>query len=52
MSASGALAGLLAGPAVMMLGYPGLSVASFAFVGAAAALIGLIVVLRTRETAE
>lgn len=52
MSASGALAGLLAGPAVMMLGYPGLSVASFAFVGAAAALIGLIAVLRTRETAE
>ena len=52
MSASGALAGLLAGPAVMLLGYPGLSVASFAFVGAAAALIGLIVVLRTRETAE
>lgn len=52
MSASGALAGLLAGPAVMTLGYPGLSVASFAFVGAAAALIGLIVVLRTRETAE
>lgn len=52
MSASGALAGLLAGPAVMMLGYPGLSIAAFAFVGAAAALIGLIVVLRTRETAE
>lgn len=52
MSASGALAGLLAGPAMMMLGYPGLSVASFAFVGAAGALIGLIVVLRTRESAE
>ncbi len=52
MSASGALAGLLAGPAVMFLGYPGLSIASFAFVGSAIALIGLIGVLRARETAE
>ncbi len=52
MSASGALAGLLAGPAVMFLGYPGLSIASFAFVGSACALIGLIAVLRARETAE
>jgi MFS family permease len=52
MSASGALAGLLAGPAVMMLGYPGLSIAAFAFVASAAALIGLIVTLRSRESAE
>jgi MFS family permease len=52
MSASGALAGLLAGPAVMFLGYPGLSIGSFAFVGSAIALIGLIGVLRARETAE
>ncbi len=52
MSASGALAGVLAGPAVMVLGYSGLSVAAFAFVGAAVALIALIVTLRSRETAE
>jgi MFS family permease len=52
MSASGALAGLLAGPAVMYFGYPGLSIASFAFVGSAAALIALIVILRERKTAE
>ncbi|MCF8546945.1 MAG: MFS transporter [Microbacteriaceae bacterium] len=52
MSASGALAGVLAGPAVMALGYSGLSVAAFAFVGAAVALIALIVTLRSRETAE
>jgi hypothetical protein len=36
----------------MFLGYPGLSIGSFAFVGAAIALIALIVVLRARETAE
>jgi len=52
MSASGALAGVLAGPAVMALGYSGLSVASFAFVASAVALIALIVTLRSRETAE
>lgn len=52
MSASGALAGVLAGPAVMALGYAGLSVAAFAFVASAAALIGLIVTLRSRESAE
>jgi MFS family permease len=52
MSASGALAGVLAGPAVMALGYSGLSIAAFAFVGAAVALIALIVTLRSRETAE
>ena len=52
MSASGALAGVLAGPAVMALGYSGLSVASFAFVASAVALIALIVTLRSRESAE
>ena len=52
MSASGALAGVLAGPAVTALGYSGLSVAAFAFVGAAVALIALIVTLRSRESAE
>ena len=52
MSASGALAGVLAGPAVMALGYSGLSVASFSFVASAVALIALIVTLRSRETAE
>jgi MFS family permease len=52
MSASGALAGVLAGPAVTALGYSGLSVASFAFVASAVALIVLIVTLRSRETAE
>jgi MFS family permease len=52
MSASGALAGVLAGPAVTALGYSGLSVASFAFVASAVALIVLIVTLRYRETAE
>ena len=52
MSGSGALAGVLAGPAVMFLGYSGLSVASFIFVASAAALIALIVTLRSRETAE
>jgi MFS family permease len=52
MSASGALAGVLAGPAVMALGYAGLSVAAFTFVASAAALIGLIVTLRSRESAE
>ena len=52
MSASGALAGVLAGPAVTALGYSGLSIAAFAFVGAAVALIALIVTLRSRESAE
>ena len=52
MSGSGALAGVLAGPAVMLLGYSGLSVASFAFVASAVALIALIVTLRSREPAE
>jgi MFS family permease len=52
MSASGALAGVLAGPAVTAFGYSGLSVASFAFVASAVALIVLIVTLRYRETAE
>ena len=52
MSASGALAGVLAGPAVTALGYSGLSVASFAFVASAVALIVLIVTLRSRETPE
>ena len=52
MSASGALAGVLAGPAVTALGYSGLSVAAFAFVAAAVALIALIVTLRSRESAE
>jgi len=52
MSASGALAGILAGPAVTALGYSGLSVAAFAFVAAAAALIALIVTLRSRESSE
>jgi MFS family permease len=52
MSGSGALAGVLAGPAVMFLGYSGLSVASFIFVASAVALIALIVTLRSRETAE
>ena len=52
MSASGALAGVLAGPAVIALGYSGLSFASFVFVASAIALIGLIVTLRSRETAE
>jgi MFS family permease len=52
MSASGALAGVLAGPAVTALGYSGLSVASFAFVASAVALIVLIVTLRSRESAE
>ncbi len=52
MSASGALAGVLAGPAVTALGYSGLSVASFAFVASAAALIALIVSLRSRESTE
>jgi hypothetical protein len=36
----------------MALGYAGLSVAAFAFVASAAALIGLIVTLRSRESAE
>ena len=52
MSASGALAGVLAGPAVTALGYSGLSVAAFAFVAAAVALIAWIVTLRSRESAE
>ncbi|MBJ7432919.1 MAG: MFS transporter [Microbacteriaceae bacterium] len=52
MSASGALAGVLAGPAVTALGYSGLSFAAFAFVAAAGALIALIVTLRSRESAE
>ena len=52
MSASGALAGVLAGPAVTALGYSGLSVASFAFVASAVALIVLIITLRSRESAE
>jgi MFS family permease len=52
MSASGALAGVLAGPAVTMLGYPGLSVASFVFVAAAISLVALIVTLRARDAAE
>ena len=52
MSGSGALAGVLAGPAVTLLGYPGLSVASFVFVASAVSLIGLIVTLRARDLAE
>jgi MFS family permease len=52
MSGSGALAGVLAGPAVTALGYSGLSVAAFAFVATAVALIALIVTLRSRESAE
>ena len=52
MSASGALAGVLAGPAVTALGYSGLSIAAFTFVGAAVALIALIVTLRSRESSE
>lgn len=52
MSASGALAGVLAGPAVMMLGYPGLSIASYLFVASAVALVVLIVTLRRHESAE
>lgn len=52
MSASGALAGVLAGPAVMWLGYPGLSVAAYLFVASAVALIVLIVTLRRYESAE
>ena len=52
MSASGALAGVLAGPAVIALGYSGLSFAAFAFVASAVALIALIVTLRSRESAE
>lgn len=52
MSASGALAGVLAGPAVTALGYSGLSFAAFAFVASAGALIALIVTLRSRESAE
>ena len=52
MSASGALAGVLAGPAVTALGYSGLSIAAFTFVGAAVALIALIVTLRSREFSE
>ncbi|CAB4871591.1 unannotated protein [freshwater metagenome] len=52
MSASGALAGVLAGPAVTALGYSGLSFAAFAFVASAVALVALIVTLRSRESAE
>ena len=52
MSASGALAGVLAGPAVTALGYSGLSFAALAFVASAGALIALIVTLRSRESAE
>lgn len=43
MSGSGALAGALAGPAVGMLGYAGMSVATIVFVAGAA---GLLVLLR------
>ncbi len=42
MSGSGALAGALAGPAVAVMGYSGLSVAAFGFVGAALVMLMLI----------
>lgn len=42
MSASGAFAGLLAGPGLALVGYPGLSVAAMFFVGGALALIQIV----------
>lgn len=42
MSGSGALAGALAGPAVALVGYSGLSAASFAFVGAALVMLWFV----------
>ncbi|MEN9740232.1 MAG: hypothetical protein RLZ72_498 [Actinomycetota bacterium] len=42
MSASGAFAGLLAGPGLALVGYPGLSVAAMFFVAGALALIQLV----------
>jgi MFS family permease len=49
MSASGAFAGLLAGPGLAMVGYSGLSVAAMFFVGGALALIQLV---RVRQRLE
>lgn len=42
MSASGAFAGLLAGPGLALVGYPGLSVAAMFFVGGAFVLVQLV----------
>jgi MFS family permease len=42
MSASGAFAGLLAGPGLALVGYPGLSVAAMFFVGGAFILVQLV----------
>ena len=46
MSASGAFAGLLAGPGLALVGYPGLSVAAMFFVAGAFVLVQLV---RTRQ---
>lgn len=50
MSASGAFAGLLAGPGLALVGYPGLSVAAMFFVAGALALIQLVRIRQRRTT--
>ena len=52
MSASGAFAGLLAGPGLAMVGYSGLSIAAMFFVGGAFALIQLVRVRQKHELTE
>lgn len=50
MSASGAFAGLLAGPGLSLVGYPGLSIAAMFFVAGALALIQLVRLRQRRAT--
>ena len=50
MSASGAFAGLLAGPGLALVGYPGLSIAAMFFVAGAFALIQLVRLRQRRDT--
>jgi MFS family permease len=52
MSASGAFAGLLAGPGLAMVGYSGLSIAAMFFVGGALALIQLVRVRQRHELTD
>ncbi|MFZ4505183.1 MAG: MFS transporter [Microbacteriaceae bacterium] len=52
MSASGAFAGLLAGPGLAMVGYSGLSISAMFFVGGALALIHLIRVSRRNKRVD